>query len=62
MKSQLRKLQMEVQVMTDIEVTMKKISAKLQMLNISRNECHRLLPRNKIKELETHSKTFKSLC
>ena len=28
------------------------------MLKIARNECHRLLQRNKIKELETHLKLF----
>ena len=28
------------------------------MLKIARNECHQLLQQNKIKELETHLKTF----
>ena len=28
------------------------------MLKIARNECHRLLQQNKIKELETHLKLF----
>ena len=51
------KLQVEVQDMADFEVTMKKTSAKLQMLKIARNGCHQLLYQNKIKELETHLKT-----
>ena len=44
--------------MVDFEATMKKTSTKLQMLKIARNECHRLVQRNKIKELRACLKTF----
>ena len=54
----LLKLQTEVQNMADFDVIMKKTSTKLQMLKIARDEYHQLLQRNKIKELETHLKTF----
>ena len=44
--------------MTDFEVTMKKISAKLEMLKTVRNEWHQLLLRNKIKELKKLRNSF----
>ena len=44
--------------MADFDVTVKKISTKVQMLKIARNECYRLLQGNKIKKLETHLKIF----
>ena len=39
--------------MADLETTLKK-TTKLQMLQITRNECSRILQRSKIRELEIH--------
>lgn len=44
--------------MANFEIIMKKTIAKFQMLKIARNECHRLLQRNKIEDLEMHTKIF----
>ena len=49
---------MEVQNMTDFEVTMKKTSTKLQMLKIARNECHQFVQKNIASQLETYFKIF----
>ena len=38
----------------DLEITLKKINTKFQMLQITRNECPRILQRSKIRELEKH--------
>ena len=40
--------------MADLEIMLRKIDTKLQMLQITRNEYPRLLQRNKIRELEKH--------
>ena len=47
--------------MVDFEVTMMKTSTKLQILKITRKECHRVLQGNKIKEVEMHLKTFENV-
>ena len=44
--------------MANFEIIMKKTIAKFQMLKIARNEWHRLLQRNKIEDLEMHTKIF----
>ena len=40
--------------MADSGITLKKINTKLLMLQITRNECPRILQRSKIRELEKH--------
>ena len=45
--------------MASFEIIMKKPTAKFQMLKIAWNDCHRLLQRNEIKDLEMHTKIFK---
>ena len=40
--------------MANLEITLKKINTKLQMLQITRNECTRIPQRSKIRELEKH--------
>ena len=45
--------------MTELENTLKKINNKLQMLKITNNEYHRLIQRNKLKELEKNLQNFK---
>ena len=44
--------------MADLEITLKKINTKLQMLQITRNECPRILQQNKIRKLEKHLQMF----
>ena len=44
--------------MADLEITLKKINTKLQMLQITRNECPQILQRSKIRELEKHLQMF----
>ena len=44
--------------MADFEITLKKINTKLQMLQITRNECPRILQRSKIRELEKYLQMF----
>ena len=44
--------------MADFEITLKKINTKLQMLQITRNEYHRILQRSKIRDLEKHLQMF----
>ena len=44
--------------MADLEITLRKINTKLQMLQITRNECLRILQRSKIRELEKHLQMF----
>ena len=44
--------------MTELENTLKKINNKLQMLIITNNEYHRLIQRNKLKELEKNLQSF----
>ena len=44
--------------MADLEIMLKKINTKLQMLQITRNECPRILQWSKIREWEKHLKMF----
>ena len=53
-KSEARENELNKILQYDLEITLKKINTKLQMLQITGNECSRIRQRSKIRELEKH--------